>query len=434
MNLLKKIDNSPLIIFRIFFGTILMLEAWGSIFTGWIERTFITPKIHFSFIPFEWLHPLDGLGMYYIYILMGALGLAVLLGYFYRIAIVSYTILWSYCYLTHKISYNNHYYLMILLCGIMSVLPAHKFYSLDVKLKRTTQENFMPYWSKFLLIFQISCVYFFGAIAKIYPDWLDGTFAKMILTTKASFPFIGAYFTKPWFYMSIAYGGLFFDLLIIPLLAYKRTRMFAFIISIFFHSFNSIVFQVGVFPYLSISFALFFFEGKTIQKIFFPKKIFFETLTKIHYKPSIKINTLIIIYVLLQLFLPLRQHLIKGTPFWTEEGHKMSWRMMLRSASGTIHFRVHNTSNDSTYIHYPTILTKKQKRLLRTHPDVIWQYAQYLKKKEAKKGNNIKVFAISKKRLNGRHLQEFINPNVDLASVKWNHIGHASWIREFKGW
>ncbi|WP_010136070.1 HTTM domain-containing protein [Ochrovirga pacifica] len=429
----KNVDNTPLIVFRIIFGTILMLEAWGSIFTGWIDTTFVQPSLHFSFIAFEWLQPLDGNGMYFLYGLMGFLGLLVLLGYYYRLAIISYTILWTYCYLVHKISYNNHYYLMILLCFLMCFMPANRYASLDVRTQRVDTSAHMPQWVSFLLVFQISCVYVFGAIAKMYPDWIDGTFPKIVLTDKANFPLIGKYFTKTWFYMGIAYGGLLFDLLIIPALAYKQTRKVAFFISIFFHSFNSIVFQVGVFPYLSLSFALFFFDGRKVQQWFLPKKGFYQTSQE---PAAIKPNYLLAIstYVVLQLFLPLRQHCIQGNAYWTEEGHKMSWRMMLRSASGTLYYKIHNITKDSTYYHRPKILTAKQKHLISTHPDVIWQYAQYLKKEASQKGSLIQVYAISKKRLNGRPLQEFIDPTVDLANTPWDYFYHAPWIREFKGW
>lgn len=430
--LFKKIDNSPLIVFRIVFGLVLTAEAWGSIFTGWIHSTYIEPTVHFGPIGFDWIQPLGGNGMYYYYAVMGLLGLGVLLGYFYRVSIIGYTLLWTYCYLTHKISYNNHYYLMILLCFIMCFLPANRYASLDVKHRGLQSKNNMYLWCKLIIVFQISCVYFFGGIAKIYPDWLDGTFPKLLLTSKANFPIIGQYFTKSWFYMRIAYGGILFDLLIIPFLYFKKTRWLGFIFSIFFHSFNSIVFQVGVFPYLSLSFALFFFSDRMIQKLFLPKKEYFELQASTLKNNSIPI--LLSIYVIIQLFLPIRQHFIKGNTFWTGEAHKMSWRMMLRSTSGYTYFKIKNTKNQKTQVHYIQNLTPKQKRLVNTKPDVIWQYAQLLKKQEAKKGNTVEVYAISKKSLNGRPRQAFIDPTVDLANTPWNYFSHQPWIVPFKGW
>jgi len=430
--LFNKIDNSPLIVFRIIFGIVLTAEAWGSIFTGWIQRTYIDPHVHFSPIGLEWLQPFEGNGMFYFYAIMGLFGLGVLLGYFYKISIIVYTLLWTYCYLTHKISYNNHYYLMILLCLIMCFLPAHKYASIDVKQNRVKKQYFMSNWCKLILIFQISCVYIFGGIAKIYPDWLDGTFTKIMLASKSSFPVIGSYFTKSYFYMTIAYGGILFDLFVIPLLCFKKTRIFGFLISILFHSFNSIVFQVGVFPYLSMSFALFFFSDSKIQQLFLPKKKYF-TATKTN-NTSQKTIALLSFYCFLQLFLPLRQYFIQGNTFWTEEAHKMSWRMMLRSSSGYTYFKIKNSDTQKTQEHYPNNLSNSQIGLLNTKPDVIWQYAQLLKKQENEKGNSVEVYAISHKSLNGRPRQEFIDPTVDLANTSWNYFSHQPWIRSFKGW
>lgn len=432
--LFKKIDNSPLIVFRIIFGLVLTAEAWGSIFTGWIERTYIKPTLHFSTIGLEFIQPLPGNGMFYLYGVMGLFGLGVLLGYRYKTSIITYTVLWTYCYLTHKISYNNHYYLMILLCFIMCFLPAHNYASLDVKQKRIQSQNHMYAWCKWILIFQIACVYFFGGIAKIYPDWLDGTFTKIILSSKSSFPLIGQYFTEKWFYMGIAYGGILFDLCIIPLLFFKKTRLFGFVFSIIFHSFNSIVFQVGVFPYLSMSFALFFFSDKLVHRHFLSRKVYFNTIETSNLTTSKKTILLLGLYCVLQLFLPLRQHLIKGTAFWTEEAHKMSWRMMLRSSNGHTYYKIKNIKTNKTKTHYPSILTRKQLGLLHTKPDVIWQYAQWLKQQELQKGNTVEIYAISKKSLNQRPRQEFIDPNVNLAVTPWNYFGHQSWIRHFKGW
>jgi hypothetical protein len=106
---------------------------------------------------------------------------------------------------------------------------------------------------------------------------------------------------------------------------------------------------------------------------------------------------------------------------------------MLRTTSGRTLFKIYDIKKDSTYIHKPKILTRKQQSLLNTKPDVIWQYAQYLKKEEAKKSNTIQVYALSRKKINNRHSQEFIDPNVDLANTKWDFFNHATWINTFNG-
>ena len=433
--LFKKVDNSSLILFRIIFGLVLTVEAYGSIGTGWIKHTLIDPKIHFTFIGFEWLQPLPGNGMYYYYAVMGTLGLGVLLGYRYKLSITLYTVMWTATYLMHKASYNNHYYLMVLLCLIMCFLPAHKYKSVDVKQKRVQRKIFMPYWCRFILIFQITCVYIFGAIAKVYPDWLDGTFAALLFKTKINFPLLGqALFQKHWFHLFISYGGFLFDLLIIPMLLWKKTRWFGFFASVFFHSFNSIVFQVGVFPYLSISFAIFLFNQEKINRWFLKSKPYYYTDKKSYpYKPfTVQI---LLAYMFIQIALPLRQHLFKDTPFWTEEAHKMSWRMMLRSKSGITTYIVKDLETQKKEKHSPyKNLSPKQQRLIGTQPDVIWQYAQYLKKEKLKEGKQVAVYAETYMGLNGRKRQRLIDASVDLANTPWNYFGHKTWLTSFKGW
>jgi hypothetical protein len=247
---------------------------------------------------------------------------------------------------------------------------------------------------------------------------------------KAHYYVIGDILQQPWVHQIIGVVGILFDLLIVPALLWKRTRKIAFFISIFFHLFNSIVFHIGIFPYLSLAFTVFFFEPETIRRIFFNRKNPY-LLNKVEI-PSYK-NLLYIFgcaYFLIQLALPLRQHFIKDDVLWTEEGHRLSWRMMLRSRGGTIQFKVvdkasgkHEIADLSDY------LTKKQKRRIAAYPDFIWQFAQHLKKEYAEKGQDVSVYAVnSKVSINGKPSRAFIDPKTDLANAKWDYFGHNEWI------
>ena len=178
--LYKPIDNAPLIIFRIFFGLLLALESFGAIATGWVKRVFIEPEFTFSHIGLEWLQPLPGNGMYFYYIIMGFLGLMVMLGYKYRWSLLAFTILWSGVYFMQKSNYNNHYYLLILISIIMLVLPANKYASLDAKINPEIKSLTMPQWCSWVMIGQVAIMYFFAALAKFYPGWLDGSFPKLL--------------------------------------------------------------------------------------------------------------------------------------------------------------------------------------------------------------------------------------------------------------
>lgn len=429
--LFKKIDNSPLIIFRIFFGILISLECFGAIITGWVRKTLIEPSFTFSFIGFEWLQPLPGVGMYAYFILMGILGVLIALGYKYRFSIISFTILWTAVYLMQKTSYNNHYYLLVLISFLMCFLPAHRYCSLDCRLHKDLQQNSMFSYVKWIIVAQLFIVYTYASIAKLYGDWLDFTVIEILMRSKASYPLIGDFLQQVWVHYVIGVMGIVFDLLIVPALLWKPTRKWAFAFAIFFHLFNSIVFQIGIFPYLALAFMVFFFETKTIQKIFFKNKSFYEGQDAFEKKPDGSKLLLIgcSVYFLVQFVLPLRHHLIKDSVLWTEEGHRMSWRMMLRSRSGNIQFNVvDKTNGKSTKIFLNQYLTLKQQEKIAAYPDFIWQFAQHLKKEYADKGIAISVYAKGKVSINGRPPQPLIDPSVDLANEKWHAFKHHSWI------
>ena len=276
--LFKHIDNSSLILFRVLFGLLCFLESVGAIFTGWVKRTLVEPQFTFNFIGLDWLQPLPGYGMYYYYLVRGGCSLMVMLGYKYRWGIVGFTILWAGTYFMQKASYNNHYYLLILLSAIMVFQPANTYLSVDAKLNPNIKKISMPQWCKWVFILQMFIVYTYGAVAKIYPDWLDTTVMDLLMQSKKHYFLVGDLLQQKPLHYFLTYGGILFDGLIIPLFLYKPTRKIAFILSVFFHLFNSFIFQVGIFPYLSLAFSLFFFEPKIIHKLFLKSKPFYEYL------------------------------------------------------------------------------------------------------------------------------------------------------------
>jgi len=427
--LFTRIDNTGLVLFRVVFGLLIAAEGFGAIATGWVRRTLVEPDFTFNFIGFEFLQPLPGSGMYIYFALMGTFGLMVMLGYKYRISIISYAVLWTGVYFMQKTSYNNHYYLLMLLCWIMAFLPANRWLSLDVRRNPEKKSTSMPRWCLWVLILQVWIVYTYASVAKIYPDWLDGSVAELFMTGKKGYWLIGDLLQQAWAHYTIAYAGIFFDLLIIPMLLWKRTRMIGFILSIFFHLFNSIIFQIGIFPYMSMAFAFFFFTPQTLTKRFLPKKPIYtagEVIIPSYRKPFLIIFS---VYFLIQVGLPLRHWFFQDDVLWTEEGHRLSWRMMLRSKSAKVNYWiVDKETGERTFYNYFPMLSKKQRRSIRTHPDMIWQLAQRIKKIEGKKGKDVAVYVTVDVKVNKGVYHPFIDPEVDLASEKWHHFKHHDWI------
>lgn len=423
----KNTDNAPLIIFRIFFGFLIACESFGAILTGWVKKVLIDPEFTFSFIGLERLQPLPGYGMYFYFVVMGILGLLIMLGYRYKFAIISYTILWAGVYFMQKSSYNNHYYLLLIISFFMVFVPANTYASLDVKQGRIKEQLAMPFWVNLLFIIQVAIVYTFAALAKLYPDWLDGTFTKLLLEGTTSNKQLLQVFSNKYFYLFIAYTGILFDLLIVPLLLLKKTRTIALLASVTFHLFNAIFLQIGIFPFFALTFSLFFYPPEQIRKLFFKKKRAIDPIQESNYFGKKTFLYFLIPFLFIQLLLPLRHHLIEGDVLWTEEGHRLSWRMMLRQRDGFISIKIkNNTTKEITLYDYNKNLSPKQARALATKPDFIWQYCQRIK--EEYKGKDISIYIACKNNINNGEYKILIDPKQDFAIAKWDYFWHNDWI------
>lgn len=428
INPYKQIDNSPLIVFRIFFGFLIAAESFGSILTGWVKNVFVEPELDFQHIGFQWLVPLDGNGMYFYYVIMGVFGLGVMLGYKYRWSMIAFTLMWTGVYIMQKSAYNNHYYMLVLVCLMMIFLPANRYASLDAKQNPEIKSHSMPIWISWVMILQVAVVYFYATLHKFYPDWLNGTFTRLLFEDKSHYPIIGSLFSKEWFYLFIAYMGIAFDGLVVPLLLWRRTRNLALLASLVFHLFNSIVLQIGIFPYFALSFALFFYAPETIRRIFLKKKPQFTAIGNSYQGKKVLLYFMIPFFVI-QMILPLRHHFIKGDVLWTDEGHRLSWRMMLRSRTGYVNFTVKDkVTGESTKYKLHDKVKAKQLRLVSSQSDGIWQMAQHIKQEYAEQGKDVAVYAKAMVSVNGHPYKQYTDDTVDLASVKWNYFGHSDWV------
>lgn len=428
---LQPIDNSPLILFRIFFGFLFACESFGAIATGWVRTNLVDVQLTFSHIHMDFLQVLVGPQMYIYFAVMGCASLAVMLGWRYRWSMILLTILWAGAYFIQKTSYNNHYYMLLVICFYMCFLPASSYASLDERSHRVTRSLTMPRYFSWIFIFQVSVLYFYGTVAKFYPDWLDGTFTRLMYEGAYVSDTIKEVLTTKWFTISIAYLGVLFDGLIVPMLLWKRTRTLGVVAALVFHLFNSATLHIGIFPYFALSFSVFFYEPEKIRRLFFKRKPCVSTdvlVERIRYGLTKGQLYVIAVFMFIQLVLPLRMYYIEGDTLWTEEAHRLSWRMMLRSRGGYTDFIVENKQTGGrSYYPLSDVLTPKQAARL-TSPDMIWQMAQYIKKEYADKGEDVSVFADSFVSINNRPYHRFVDNTVDLGAVKWDYFWHSDWI------
>lgn len=428
--LYKKTDNAPLIVFRIALGLLLAYHCISHIFDGTVHQLYVQPKVTYSFIGMEWLQPLPGNGMYWYHGFMAVLAIFVALGLYYRLSMGVFAVLWAGLYYMQKSVYNNHHYLLILLFIFMVLVPANTYASVDSRLNPKIKRYTMPAWCIYIFIFQIAIVYFYASVAKLYPDWMNGRFPGF-LVRKYHSPYYDWFTQSRTIHICIAWGGILYDMFVVPALLYKKTRKLATVASVVFHCFNFLTLNIGIFPFLSLSYIVFFYPPETIRWFFLPKKQAISQKELIETDTSSKhlVHYFFIPYFILQLAIPLRHYFIKGDCLWTEEGHRHSWRMMLKIKKGTAIFKVKDKTANTEFIYnLENLLVKYQIKNMADKPDMIWQTAQLIKNEYAAKGHKVEVYVTAMAAVNKREAKLIIDPKVDLAAAKWDHFAHNDWI------
>ena len=170
--LAEPVDNTPLLLFRAAFGLLLFLEGVGAVATGWVREVYVDPEYTFPHIGFGWLRCLSGPGMYAYYALMSVPGFLVMVGARFHAAVAAYGVMWTAVYLGQTTSYNNHYYLMVLLCLLFWTTPANADFSVDAQRGRVDRSATCPRWCIAIFVALLAIVYFYAAVAKLDADWL----------------------------------------------------------------------------------------------------------------------------------------------------------------------------------------------------------------------------------------------------------------------
>ncbi|NEQ53091.1 MAG: HTTM domain-containing protein [Leptolyngbya sp. SIO3F4] len=434
-SLFTPVDIASLVYFRIVFGGIMLWEVWRYFDRGWIARYWIDPILNFPFFGFEWFHPWPGQGMYIHFWGLGILAICIALGFWYRLSTVLFFFGFTYIFLLEKARYLNHFYLICLISFLLIFVPAHRAFSIDAWRRPGIRTQTVPAWTLWILRLQIGIPYFYGGLAKINGDWLQGEPMRMWMAARTDFPVIGSFFTQEWMVYFLSYGGLLLDLLVVPFLIWRRTRLFAFLAALVFHLMNVQLFKIGIFPWFMIGATAIFFYPDWPRRLMGRRLLQHQPSNRNQIQPARLtprrklILTLLGIYLALQLLLPFRHYLYPGNVSWTEEGHRFAWHMKLRSKDADVKFVITNRLNDTvSYLDPYDILPDWQVRKMASRPDMILQLSHILAKDLS--GNNkgsIEVRAEAFASLNGREEEQLIDPKVDLVKERQSLLP-AKWI------
>ena len=453
--LFQPVDIAPLVFFRVIFGFLGFADMMGVWIYYHLYKGYFNPdNFQFKYMGFEWVPVLPEPFMSLFFFVNMTAAIFIMLGRHYRISTLIFAIGFTWQFFLEKALYLNHGYLFCWLSWIMIFLPANRQWSYDVIKNPALKSDTIERWSLWLLPLLMGVVYFYGGIAKINMDWLNGSPLNLWLKNVRNQPIFGPIWGHEITPYVMAWGGMLLDLTAPFFLIFRKTRKWILGFIIFFHLTNTLIFQIGIFPWLSICLSLLYFPPDQFRKWFHAIKNKIKKLEKVeawwdrtsppHSGADLRLTpaltppaypkkwvlAILSTVILIHLLLPFRHHLFKGEVVWTEEGHRYSWRMMLRSKRGYGNFKIKNPeTGETTKVRLSDHLTDRQRNKMLTHPDMIWQFAQHLKKIWAEKGEeNVEIYADIKVRLNGRKPQPFIHLNTDLAKAEWHFFKHEEWI------
>ncbi len=439
-NLVKRqVSIAPLVVFRVAFGMLMFASTLRFILKGWVDQLYVAPKVFFPYYGFEWIKPLSAEGMYVVFIAMIVCALLIAAGFLYRYATIFFFLLFTYVELIDKTNYLNHYYFISIVSLLLVFVPANRYFSVDAWLRPSLMRTHVPAYMIWAIKLQLLLVYFFAGLAKVNSEWLlEAMPLKIWLPAYNHLPLIGPLMEQEWVAYVFSWFGCIYDLFIGILLINRRTIKAGYFLVVLFHAFTAMFFNIGMFPYIMIVLTTIFFTESFHEKLIRTARCRMgrtvqPPVTRRHAVSPV-FNRLLIGFFLVHFFsqaiLPLRYTLYPGELFWTEQGYRWSWRVMLMEKAGTAFFYVRDekTGRESEVMN-SMYLTPMQEKMVATQPDMLVDYAHFLREEYSRHGfTNPSVRTECYVTLNGNGSRLIADPNVDLSAQTNNPFKHKSWI------
>lgn len=421
--LFRPVDIAPLVFFRIVGAALIAMECAGHALTPF-RQPYVEASFHLSWSLTPWLTA-GSPALVYAHMATNAVAaILVALGCFYRAAAVALAIGVGALLGMEQTAYINHTYLYALYAAIFAVIPANAAVSLDVKRRPQIARSTVPAWCLYLLRFQIAVVYVFAGLAKLDTDWLRAMPLSVWLQANAGYPVIGPLLAAPATAYAMSYGGVIFDLMIVPAMLWARTRHYAFAFAVVFHLINVVTFGIGTFPWFSLAATALFFPPESFRRLPGLASRLAEYVPPVpgaSSAPTVRRCTLTVAalaaYAFVQLAIPSRRFFVEGNPSWTEVGHTFAWRMMLRNKEGRLSLRLYEPATGRRWSEAPAkYLVARQVRKVAGDPEMILQLARHVARSYAEQGRKVEVRVDAFARLNGRPESRLVRDDVDLAS------------------
>ncbi|MBK6684421.1 MAG: HTTM domain-containing protein [Deltaproteobacteria bacterium] len=413
----RAVSAASLALFERTLGLVLWVAVVRFFAHDWIHQLYVVPKLHFHYYGFGFVQPWPEPWLSLWFLALGALGLLLASGYNHRGIIALALLAFGYVELLDAINYLNHYYFLSCALFLMLLVP------------RPRLGGQVPAWSLWAFRLMVGLVYFYAGLAKLEPDWLlRGEPLASWLHGRRELGAIGGVLERRDVARLMAWAGLALDLSIPLWLSLRRTRSYAFVVVILFHGITGWLFPIGVFPWVMTLAATLFFAPDW-PRCWAARWLPWPVESTLPFPAARWRGALVVVFLVLQVGLPLRHLLYPGPVVWGEEGFRFSWRVMLVEKHGVVRYQVTVPAEGRTYEVYPeSYLTPLQLQQLGGQPELILQLAHHVAREFRAAGHlDPEVRAEAWLSLNGQPLARLIDPLVDLAQVE-DGLGPKRWI------
>jgi len=389
----------------------------------------------FKYRYFEWVDPWPGIGLYLHWGVLTIAAIAIMVGYHYRLAMIIFTVGFSYAFLLDEAVYLNHYYMVIIFCIIMVFVPANTYLALDARRKPSIASPTVPRWAILVLLIQLEIILIHAGLVKLNPDWLNLEPLRMwMVEARPNFPPFFTTLTNDIGIATGAYGAIVLHLVCAPLLLFKKTRLWVLGIYAIFHLMNHFVFNIGIFPWFTLFASTLFLDPDWPKALHSRvKKQPFSASTAIPFSQTIgfkhvTVAVLMFSWLLVQTAVPFRHWMNPGNVAWNEDGHRFSWRMKLRSKRGGATYLV-KTQDQEWRVNPGRYLTRKQHSKMVCIPDMLLQFAHFLDQDWQKQGKLPTSISVNAKcALNSRPSQVMVDPALNLLQISPDQLA-SEWIK-----
>lgn len=322
----ERVDGASLSLFRIAFGTFLFADA--IFFAHAAPTDFAQGAVIFHRAGFEWWPWHSVAATQAILCVMALGGAFVAVGLWVRLGFVLAIFGIAQLLLRDGSFFLNHLALCLLMCFAGLFLPMSRRYAVQLKLRvmaggAASTDATIARHELFVMVLLFWASYFFGGLAKIRPEWIDGYSIRALFLGSAHRDLLGRLLLQAAPAQLWAYNGLLIDLLAPFGFAMKRTRWPTAAIVFSFHLLNHQLFKIGLFSYLMVAGMVLYFDPDWPERVWaFLRPRALVSVPELGARPPV-----FLLLVSVALFLAVvRQFILVPHPDQTRVGEFLGWR------------------------------------------------------------------------------------------------------------